>query len=130
MAAVATDHPIRSTTYLERDVMPERRAQRYTCGAWVPPRALLSLCGLASCTGSSVPLALQPNFEVGTPADVASVSIRESPPGMTDTEFALLIRAGMERGTRSIMIAGDPAPPHSTARIVGSLAKTDGFRSL
>jgi hypothetical protein len=41
----------------------------------------LLLCGLASCTGSPATLALQPAFEIMTPAGTTSVSIREAPAG-------------------------------------------------
>src|SRR5437868_2747854 len=60
---------------------------RITSGALAHMRALLLLAGLASCTGSPAALALQPDFEVMTPPGVASVSIRQSPPGMTQAEF-------------------------------------------
>jgi hypothetical protein len=81
-------------------------------------RALLLLSGLASCTGSPATLALQPDFEVATPAGIASVSIRQSPPGMTDAEFTQSVEAGMERAARGSMIAGRVEPPFPSQRIV------------
>jgi hypothetical protein len=92
--------------------------QRIAPGALAHTRALLLLCGLASCAGSPRTLALQPDFEVKTPAGVASVSIRESPVGMTDEEFAQLVMAGMERAARGSVIAGRVGPPFPFQRIV------------
>src|SRR5437870_1462977 len=60
-------------------------------------RSLLLLLGLAACTGSPASVASRPDFEVMTPAGLANVSIRQSPPGMTDAEFARFVLAGMER---------------------------------
>src|SRR5689334_3646246 len=75
----------------------------------------LLLLGLAACTGSPAALALRPEFEVMTPAGVASVSIRQSPPGMTDAEFTSLVAAGMKH------VASDAGPidaPLPSQRIV------------
>src|SRR5437868_4782950 len=81
-------------------------------------RALVLLSGLAACTGSPATLALQPDFEVMTPAGIASVSIRESPPGMTDAQFTQLLKAGMERAAPDSVIAGRVEPPFPSQRIV------------
>jgi hypothetical protein len=89
-----------------------------TAGALVRARALLLLFGLASCTGSAATLALPPDFEVTTPTGIASVSVRQSPPGMTDAEFKQLVRAGMERVAGFGVIASRVKPPFPLQRIV------------
>ena len=76
---------------------------------------LVLLFGLAACTGSPASLALRPDFEVMTPAGIASVSIRESPPGMSDAEFTRFVEAGMEHGARD---TGRIEPPLPSQRIV------------
>jgi hypothetical protein len=86
--------------------------------ALVCTRYLLPLSCLASCTGSPTTLALQPSFEVMTPAGIASVSIRQSPPGMTDAEFTQAVRAGMERAAYSSASTGQVEPPYPSQRIV------------
>jgi hypothetical protein len=91
---------------------------RITSGGLAHRRALLLLFGLASCTGSPATLALQPDFEVMTPAGIASVSIRQSPPGMTNAKFARLVRVGMERAARGSVIDGPVEPPFPSKRIV------------
>ncbi len=58
--------------------------ERFTPVALAGTRALLLFSGLTACTGSPATFALRPAFEVMTPAGVAGVSIRQSPPGMTD----------------------------------------------
>jgi hypothetical protein len=79
---------------------------------------LLLLSGLAACTGSPATLALRPDFEVMTPAGVASVSIRESPPGMPEARFTQLVKAGMERASPGSVIAGPVEQPFPSRRIV------------
>jgi hypothetical protein len=76
---------------------------------------LLLLFGLAACTGAPATLESRPDFEVMTPAGIASVSIRQSPPGMTQAEFTRLVRAGMKRGARA---AGRIEPPFPPQRVV------------
>jgi hypothetical protein len=68
--------------------------RRASLGALARTWALLLLLGLACCTDSSGTRALRPAFEVKTPAGIASVSVRESPAGMTDSEFTQLVMAG------------------------------------
>jgi hypothetical protein len=80
--------------------------------------ALLLLSGLAACTGSPGITALQPDFEVMTPAGKASVSIRQSPPGITGAEFARLVRAGMEGAAPKTVMAGRIDPQAPEQRIV------------
>ena len=91
---------------------------RMTPVALMPPRVLLLLSGLAACTGSPATLALQPDFEVMTPEGIASVSIRQSPPGMTDAEFTQLVKAGMDQAAPGSVIAGRVKPPFPSQRIV------------
>ena len=83
-----------------------------------PVLALLLQSGLAACASSPTTLALRPDFEVVTPAGVASVIIRESPDGMTDGEFAHLVSTGMTLGAPGSMIAGRIEPPFPSQRIV------------
>jgi hypothetical protein len=61
---------------------------------------------------------LQPAFEVMTPAGIASVSIRESPMGMTDAEFTQLVIAGTKRSASDRVISGPVEPPFPSRRIV------------
>jgi len=103
------------TTSLSAD---SRKFAPTSAGALPHMRALPLLCGLASCTGSPATLALQPDFEVMTPRGIASVSIRESPLGMTDEEFTRLVMAGMERAAPASVITGRVAPPFPSQRIV------------
>jgi hypothetical protein len=91
---------------------------RITPVALARTRALLLLSGLPACTGSPATLALQPDFEVMTPAGIASVSIRQSPPGMTEAQFTQLVKAGMDRAVRDSVIAGRVKPPFPSQRIV------------
>lgn len=79
---------------------------------------LLASLSLAACTGSPATLALPPAFEVMTPAGLASVSIRQSPPGMTDAEFTRLVSAGMQLAAFRKMRAGPAESPHPMQRIV------------
>jgi hypothetical protein len=80
--------------------------------------ALLLLSGLAACAGSPGITALRPDFEVMTPAGKASVSIRQSPPGMTGAEFTRLVKAGMERAAPKKVMAGPIDAPFPEQRIV------------
>jgi hypothetical protein len=80
--------------------------------------ALGLLFDLAACTGSPSTLALQPDFEVTTAAGVASVSIRQSFPGMTYAEFTRLVRTGMERATPGDVLGKPVNPPFPWRRIV------------
>jgi hypothetical protein len=76
------------------------------------------LVGLAACTGSPATLALRPDFEVKTSAGVASVNIRESLPGMTDSAFETLVRTGMERAAPGSVLARPVMAPLPQRRIV------------
>ena len=73
--------------------------------ALVRTLVLILLAGLAACTGSPATLAIRPDFEMLTPAGLASVSIRQSPPEMTDAEFTRLVITGMTRAAPDSVIA-------------------------
>jgi hypothetical protein len=92
--------------------------RRVTPGALARMCVLPLLLGVASCISSPGTLALQPAFEVMTPAGVASVSIRESPAGMTDAEFTQLVMAGTKWAAPDSVIAGPVEPPFPSQRIV------------
>ncbi len=90
-------------------------------GRWRPLAAalvLVSLTGLAACTGSPATLAERPTFEVKSPSGIASVTVRGSWPGMTDSEFAHLVEAGMARAASGGVISAPVAAPYPTRRIV------------
>ncbi len=80
--------------------------------------ALAALFGPAACTGSPATLALRPDFEVKILGGIDSVSIRDSLPGMTDSEFAQLIRMGMGRASPGSVFPGPVEPPFPQCRIV------------
>jgi hypothetical protein len=80
--------------------------------------ALAALIGLSACTGSPATLALRPDFEVTTSMGVATVTIRESLPGMTDSEFAQSVRTGMELSAPGSVLAGPVEAPFPRLRIV------------
>lgn len=75
---------------------------RITLGALA--RTLLPMLGLVACTGSPGTLAMQPDFDVMTPAGIASVSIRQSPPGMPEAEFTQQVKLAMERAGSGIPV--------------------------
>lgn len=79
---------------------------------------LVSPIGLAACTGSPATLALRPAFEVNSPSGIASVSVRGPWPGMTDSEFAQLVKAGMARAASESVISGPVDAPFPERRIV------------
>jgi hypothetical protein len=74
--------------------------------------------GLAACTGSPATLALQPDFDMATPAGTASVSIRQAPLGMPDRQFLRLVEAGMEHAAPGSVNPGPVNPPFPVRRIV------------
>jgi hypothetical protein len=80
--------------------------------------ALMSLLGSAGCTGSPATLTMKPDFEVKTPAAIASVSIRGSLPGMTDSEFEQLVKTGMGRAAPGSVVSGLVETPFPQCRIV------------
>ena len=80
--------------------------------------ALGLLIGPAACTGSPTTLALQPDFAIKTSAGIASVSIRESPPGLTGREFEQLVRTGMDRAAPGAVLPDPVHAPFPPVRIV------------
>jgi hypothetical protein len=86
--------------------------------ASVAALALVSLSVLWACTGSPASLALRPDFEVKTLGGIASVSIRESLPGMTDSGFEQLVRTGMERAVPGAVFSTLVEIPYPQCRIV------------
>jgi hypothetical protein len=80
--------------------------------------ALGLLIGPAACTGSPTTLALQPDFAMKTSAGIASVSIRESPPGLTGREFEQMVRTGMERAAPGAVLPDPVYAPYPPYRIV------------
>lgn len=79
---------------------------------------LMSLSCVTACTDSRAILALRPDFEVMTPAGIASVSIRQPPLGVTDAEFTQMIRTGMARAGYRTANAGRIDAPYPVQRIV------------
>lgn len=80
--------------------------------------ALGVLIALAACTGSPTTFALQPDFAMKTSAGIASVSIRESLPGVTDHEFEQMVRTGMERAAPGAELPDPVHAPFPPFRIV------------
>ena len=95
-------------------------------------RALVLLSGLAACTGSPATLALQPDFEVMTPAGVASISVRQPLPEMTEAQFSRLVTTGMKRVDRDNVISGRVESPTPSQRIVwhDNLSPSRGMSQL
>lgn len=86
--------------------------------------AALLLVASASCTGSPKTLEAPPQFEVTTPAGVASVSIRQSLPEMTDDEFTQLVRGAMQRASPGSILSGPVVAPFPLRRIVWHVEPT------
>jgi hypothetical protein len=80
--------------------------------------AVMALLGPAACTGSPTTLALQPDFAMATSEGVTSVSVRNSLPGMTDNEFARVVRTGMERAAPGAVLSDPVHAPFPQFRIV------------
>jgi hypothetical protein len=87
-------------------------------GASARALTLMLLLGPGACTGSPGVLALQPAFDVTTPAGIASVSIRQAPPGITDAQFTEAVRAGMEQAAPGSVFTKPVGPPFPSRRIV------------
>jgi hypothetical protein len=79
---------------------------------------LASLCGLTACTGSSATVALRPDFEITTPSGIATVSVREAPPGMADDRFTRMIEMGMDRAKPGSVVVAAAQAPYPAHRIV------------
>ena len=80
--------------------------------------ALASLLATAGCTGSPYTVAMTPDFEMMTPEGVASVSIRESLPNLTDAEFQRVVMTGMQSAMPGRIVEQPVAAPYPTRRIV------------
>src|ERR1700757_4569613 len=73
---------------------------------------------VSACTGSPTTLALEPDFQVTTPTGPASVSIRETPPGMSFAEFEYAVSTGMRSAMPESQQTTPAATPFPTRRIV------------
>ena len=80
--------------------------------------AVFGSIAVSACTGSQATLAIPPDFELQTSGGISSVSIRESPPGMTDAEFEQLVSGGMVLATGGHPVNGAVGGPLPTRRIV------------
>jgi hypothetical protein len=92
-------------------------AQPRRLGRWAVGLMLLLLFQ-TGCTGSPATLRQPPDFEVATRAGIASVSIRQSLPGMTHAESAHLIRTAMESAAPGSVLSAPVKPPFPVLRIV------------
>jgi hypothetical protein len=81
---------------------------------------LLVVIPTLGCTGSPGTPTL-PAFEVMTPTGIASVSIRESPPGIADVEFIHLVANGMESAMPGCQMKTGAVAPYHSRRIVWSV---------
>jgi hypothetical protein len=87
-------------------------------GGWTVGLVLLLLFQTGCSTGSPATLELPPAFEVATRAGIASVSIRQPLPGMTDAESAHLIRTAMDSAAPGSVLSTPVKPPFPVLRIV------------
>jgi hypothetical protein len=79
---------------------------------------VVTLIGPAACTGSPTTLALQPDFAMATSEGLTSVSIRNALPGMSDHEFAHIVRTGMESAAPGAVFSDPVNAPFPQFRIV------------
>jgi hypothetical protein len=115
MMSVPTRLPVSVNTQL---IEPARTSRQKRSLPSFTALALIALFCPAACTGSPATLALQPDFAMTTPVGIASVSIREAPPGLTDSEFEQLVRIGMERAAPNAVLPGPVQSPFPQFRIV------------
>jgi hypothetical protein len=87
--------------------------------------AMMALLALAACTGSPTTMALQPNFAMATSDGITSVSVRNTLPGMTDREFARIVRAGMERAAPGTLVLAPVQVPFPQLRTVWHVNPND-----
>lgn len=80
--------------------------------------ALVGLLALSACAAVPATPTVPPDFGLMTPTGVESVSIRQSPPGLTDAEFRQLIAQGMESAMPGSEVNGSLNAPYPTRRIV------------
>lgn len=85
---------------------------------FIPGLALASLLATVACTGSPNTVAMPPDFEVMTPEGMASVSIRESLPNLTDAEFQLAVMTGMAEAMPGRVVEQTAPVPYPKRRIV------------
>lgn len=87
---------------------------------WFAPIAFpgLLLSTLAGCTGSPLTLAEQPAFELKSPTEVVSVSIREAWPGMSYSGFEALVKTGMLQAIPGFTLVTPVVAPFPTTRFV------------
>ena len=88
--------------------------------------SLLALTAVSACVGSPATQALRPNFELATPAGLASVSIRQAPPDMTLAEFDRTVKSGMEAGLTANLEPAPAVEPFPEQRIVWHVNTTPG----
>ncbi len=86
-------------------------------GTFIAGLALASLLATIGCTGSPYTVAMPPDFEVMTPDGIASVSIREPLPNLTDAEFQQMVMTGMQSAMPG-RIEQHVSAPFPTRRIV------------
>jgi hypothetical protein len=79
---------------------------------------LSSFLGLTACTGSPATLAIPPDFEVMTPEGLASVSVREPAPELTDAAFERVVMTGMQAAMPGSMVTQPTTAPYPQRRIV------------
>ena len=87
-------------------------------GTFIAGLALASLLATIGCTGSPYTVAMTPDFEVMTPEGMASVSIREPLPNLTDAEFQQVVMAGMHSAMPGEFVEQHVSAPFPTRRIV------------
>ena len=87
--------------------------------------ALVLLFGPAACAGSHA-RAPRSDFEVNALGGIASVGIRASLPGMTDSEFEQLVRMGMGRVVEGGVLPGPVAAPLPQCHIVWNVNPSAG----
>jgi hypothetical protein len=85
---------------------------------FIPGLALASLLATVGCTGSPYTVAMTPDFDVMTPEGMASVSIREPLPNLTDAEFQRVVMTGMAAGMPGRVVEQTVPAPYPTRRIV------------
>jgi hypothetical protein len=85
---------------------------------FIPGLAIASLLATVGCTGSPYTVAMTPDFDVMTPEGMASVSIREPLPNLTDAEFQRVVMTGMAAGMPGRVVEQSGPAPYPTRRIV------------
>lgn len=73
---------------------------------------------VSACTGSPATLGMRPDFEIMTATGPVSVSIRETPPGMTFADFTHAVSMGMRAARPGDVQITSVAAPYPVRRIV------------